>query len=216
MTQQETAQQAKLLFADPHTMFVEALAVALEREGDVSLIASATTAAEVLDAVEKFTPTVILLSDELEGGALPVLRALSARQLRVPVIILSPRLTDSNLIDAMRLGVAGVLVPTMPLRLLVQCIRKVSNGGQWLENASASRVMQRLLRTTQRGASTPLSRRELDIVRMVGSGLRNREVAERLFISQSTVKVHLNNIFEKLQVASRVQLTVYAHEHGLL
>jgi DNA-binding NarL/FixJ family response regulator len=85
-----------------------------------------------------------------------------------------------------------------------------------MERESAGRALQRMLLQGVDAQSTALSLREIDVVRAVARGLRNRQVAEKLFISESTVKVHLSKIFDKLQVTSRMELSLYAQENGLV
>ena len=102
--------------------------------------------------------------------------------------------------------------------MLVQCVRKVHQGEQWLDNRSVVRALEKVARREAgvarlAGLVTP---RELQIVRMIASGLRNKEIAARLSISEGTVKIHLHNIYEKLAVDGRLELLVYARQHGLV
>jgi DNA-binding NarL/FixJ family response regulator len=102
--------------------------------------------------------------------------------------------------------------------LLVQCIRKVAAGGVWLEKEAIGRALGKLLQGGGEGvrARNILTPREIEIVKMVAEGFGNREVAERLFISEGTVKTHLHTIYEKLGLKGRVQLVAYVRENGLL
>ena len=112
----------------------------------------------------------------------------------------------------------GVVLKEMAPRLLVQCIRKVAAGEQWLEKRSVSLALERLLKreAATRQIAVILTPREIEIVRMVAEGLRNKVIAERLYMSEGTVKVHLHNIYEKLKVNSRLQLARYARDQGLV
>jgi DNA-binding NarL/FixJ family response regulator len=105
----------------------------------------------------------------------------------------------------------------MAARLVVQCVRKVHAGEQWLEKRSVSLALERLLKreAATREIAGLLTSREIEIVRMVADGLRNREIADRLYINEGTVKAHLHNIYEKLKVNSRLQLTRYARDKGV-
>ena len=101
--------------------------------------------------------------------------------------------------------------------LIVRCVRKVHAGEQWLEMRSYMRALETLLQREagSREVAGILTPREIEIARKVASGMRNRDIAEKLFISEGTVKTHLHHIFEKLQVDSREGLTLFAHEKGL-
>jgi len=100
----------------------------------------------------------------------------------------------------------------------VACIRKVASGGQWLEKEAVGRAMEKILRQEQsrqkvRDEPAP---REIDIVKMVAGGHGNREIGEKLFITEGTVKTHLHSVYEKLGLKGRVQLAKYAQEQGLV
>ena len=103
-------------------------------------------------------------------------------------------------------------------RLIVDCVRKVAAGEQWLEKESVGRAVERLLQREEAEAEVRkiLTPREIEMVRMVGQGLRNKEIAERTFISEGTVRSHLYNIFQKLNLANRLELAAYARRHGLV
>jgi len=133
-------------------------------------------------------------------------------------ILLTAHLSDDEMLHAMRIGVRGILLKTMPARLFVDCVRKVAAGEQWLEKESVARAIERLLRREQAEAELRrvLTPRELEIVRMVAAGLRNKEIADRTFISEGTVRTHLYNIFQKLNVANRLELSELARRHGLV
>ena len=111
-----------------------------------------------------------------------------------------------------------MVLKEMAPHLLVQCVRKVHAGEQWLEKRSVSLALETLLRreAASREVAKVVTARELEIVRMVASGLRNKEIAERLFISEGTIKMHLHNIYGKLGVDGRLQLARYAKEKGLV
>jgi DNA-binding NarL/FixJ family response regulator len=106
----------------------------------------------------------------------------------------------------------------MAPQLVVQCIRKVAAGEQWLERQSTRQILEKMLRreTGTRGVIGLLTSREIELVRLVAAGLRNRDIADQLFISEGTVKVHLHNIYEKLNINSRMALLRYAQEKSLV
>ena len=143
-----------------------------------------------------------------------MLQAIAAEQLPTRVVLLAAALEDDQLREAIRLGAAGVVLKEMAPERLVEAVRAVAAGGQWIDSA----MLARLLRPTREATASlaeALTPREREIVRMVASGLRNRAIAERLEIGEGTVKMHLHNIYEKLQVDGRVALTLRAQRLGL-
>jgi len=120
--------------------------------------------------------------------------------------------------DAIRLGVGGIAMKESAPRSIVDCIRRVARGEQWLDPAVSKRTLNAMLQQ-QAGMDRVraiLTAREIEVVRMVGRGLRNREIADTLCITEGTVKAHLRTIFEKLGVESRLKLSVYAREQMLV
>jgi DNA-binding NarL/FixJ family response regulator len=118
--------------------------------------------------------------------------------------------------EALQLGARGVVLKEMAPELLIRCIRTVHAGGRWLEDDFLSRAIEGLLdRDGIAGTGRlALSAREMEIVRLAATGHHNRDIAEALHITEGTVKVHMHNIYEKLGVEGRVELTIYARDHG--
>ena len=116
------------------------------------------------------------------------------------------------------MGIRGIVLKEMDPKFLVQCVRKVHAGGQWIERRMARLSFEKLLRR-EAGALeivSLLTAREKAVLKMVVQGLSNKQIGEKLFISEGTVKVHLHNIYEKLHVNSRVALLCYAQGNGLV
>jgi two-component system nitrate/nitrite response regulator NarL len=146
---------------------------------------------------------------------LTVLRELQAEGLPTRVVVFSSALKDELVVEAIHLGARGVVLKEMAPKLLVQCIRKVHGGGEWFETRSVSRILGEIRqRNTKTHGNGELTAREREIVSTVGWGLRNHEIAERLSIGVGTVKVHLHNIYAKLEVTNRVALFLRARERG--
>jgi len=134
------------------------------------------------------------------------------------VVLLTATLDDGEMIEALQLGVNGIVLKEMAPQLLLQCIRKVHAGEQWIERNASRQALEKMLKREAgaREVAETLTPREIELVRMVANGLRNREIGEKLFISEGTVKVHLHNIYEKLKVDGRMALSRYAREKGLV
>ena len=134
-----------------------------------------------------------------------------------PVGTAFPAIDEDEVLTAIRLGVAGVVLKEMAPQLLVQCVRTVHAGGQWLEKQSMGRAVEKMLRREAgaRRLATILTPREIEIMHLVAGGQNNREIAEKLGLQEGTVKIHLHNVYKKLGVDNRVDLTLYAQKRGL-
>ena len=209
----------RLILADDHPPILQGLTLLLRQEPDFEVLAGCRNGEETLQAVRQFQPDVLILDILMPGkDGLAVLREL--RQLEIPtrVILLTAAIDEDNLLEAMRLGVGGVVLKEMAVPLLIQCVRKVYAGDQWLERHSIARAMEKMLRRESgtREVAQLLTSRELEIVRLAASGLRNKEIANKLAISEGTVKIHLHRSYEKLHVDSRIALLRYAQTKGLV
>jgi DNA-binding NarL/FixJ family response regulator len=181
------------------------------------VLACCTSGDEAVRAVHRHQPDVLILDLEIPGGARNVLRELADAQTPTRTVMLAARLDEGEMLDASRLGAKGMLLKNMPRHLLIQCVRKVHRGGTWLEKASLGRALDQLLQHGERGRELAerLSRRELEIVLMTGGGQSNRAIADKLSISEGTVKAHFHHIYEKCGVKNRLELILYAKDTGL-
>jgi two-component system nitrate/nitrite response regulator NarL len=209
-----------VVIADDHPLVLDGLELLLRRETDVHVLARAATAADAVQAVLTKHPDILLVDLELGGDSgLQVIRDLRGRT-STRFVIMANAVSDEQAIEALRLGVRGVLLKNLPSELILKCLRKVHSGGRWMENTSSGRALDRLLIMSEGGNgngnrhSTGLSPRELEIARLVGTGLRNRAIAERLTITEATVKIHVHNIFVKMNVRSRVDLALRVREES--
>jgi len=208
-----------LVLADDHPIVLDGLERLFALEPDIRVLARCTTGEETLQAVRKHRPDVLILDIRMPGmDGLKVLRQMKRAERPTRVVLLTAALDEDEVMEAITLGVNGVVLKEMAPQLLVQCVRKVHAGEQWLEKQSVSRALEKLLRREAgaRQFAKLLTPREIEIVRMVAAGLRNQQIADKLHISEGTVKIHLHNIYEKLRVDGRVALTVFAQEKGLL
>jgi len=174
---------------------------------------------QALEAVARLGPDVLLIELRTPGAdGLEVLRRLASRRARTPVVLLADGLGEREAEEAMRLGVSGVILKEMmPASSLLRCLRAAQAGEPWVERRSAARLIEKLVRdeSGRREATSVLTPRELEVVRMVGRGLRNRGIAEALGISESTVKAHLGSTYAKLGARGRLDLFRFAADRGL-
>ncbi len=216
---QDLTPMIRLVLADDHPIVLDGLEGLFRLQPDFQVVARCKDGGEALGAVREHRPDVLLLDIRMPGmDGLGVLRALKKEKLPTRVVLLTVGLDEEDVLEAIRLGVKGVVLKEMAPELLVQCIRKVHAGGEWLEKRSVSRALDKLLRreASAREIAGLLTPREIEIVRMVAGGLRNKEIAEKLSISEGTVKMHLHNVYEKARVDGRLALTLYAQDKGLV
>ena len=208
-----------LVLADDHPIVLDGLEQMFRAQKDFRVVARCENGAETLRAVRQHRPDILLLDIRMPApDGLQVVRELHGDGLPTRIVLLTAELEEDDVLEAVRLGVQGVVLKEMAPQMLMECVRKVAAGEQWIERRSLTRALDRVLRREAgfREASSVLTAREIEIVRLASQGLRNLAIAERLHISEGTVKVHLHNIYEKLGIDGRVALTLYAREKGLL
>ncbi len=209
----------RLVLADDHPLVLEGLAQLFSTEPDFEVVARCTDGEQALDAIRDHRPDILVLDLSMpRKGGLAVLRELPRQQTPVRVVLLTAALDEEEVFEAVRLGVRGVVLKEMAPQSLVECLREVQAGGQYLERSTINRALERLLQreVSLEEVSSLLTPREIELVRLVASGLSNREIGDRLHITEGTVKVHLHRIYEKARVNTRVGLTLYAQEKGLV
>lgn len=207
-----------VVIADGHPITLEGVGRLFEREG-FDVRARCHSGEECLLALQTHQPDILVLELQLPGkDGLTVLRELKQQEgLSTRAVLFTASPDEARVLEAMRLGARAVVLKEMDSRLLVECVRKVHMGEPWVERRSAGPLMQKLMRREAGGrqVSRDLTGREMEIVRLVASGLRNRGVAERLNVTEGTVKVHLHNIYEKLGIRGRLALILLARAKGL-
>src|SRR2546422_2946096 len=149
------------------------------------------------------------------GDGLEILRTLRRERLPTKVVLLAGALEEDEVLEALRLGVRGVVLKELAPQQLVECVRKVHAGEQWLEKQLSSRVLETLLRREAGGrtGNSVLTPREIEIVRMVASGLRQRGLARPPGVSESTVKNQPHHIYKKLKAQNRLELRLHAQSN---
>ncbi len=171
----------RVAIADDHPLVLTGLEHLLREHEGFDVVARCSTGAAALAAVDASRPDILLLDLQMpDMDGLAVLAALQARDPRPRVVLLTAGLNEDQLIEALRYDVRGVVLKEMAPALLVQCLRRVHEGGQWLEKDSAARAMAKLVRNEDRHRklATMLTPREIEIVRLVRRGLANRQIAD--------------------------------------
>lgn len=197
----------RVLIADDHPMIAAAMDVLL-RGSEYSLVGRARTGADALAQVEQHKPDLLLLDVNMpEGSGLDVLEGLSRLPAPPGIILLTAGMDDMQLLKADSLQPDGMVLKTSDPALLLDCMEKVATGERWIDPEIAERTAQVKERVARAPALTP---RERDLVDLVRQGLRNRDIASRLGVTEGTVKVYLHAIFDKLGVDNRTELAMRA------
>jgi DNA-binding NarL/FixJ family response regulator len=207
----------RLVLADDHPLMLDALGALFTVSDDFEVAARCRDGEEAVQAVRRHRPDVLVLDlrmPRLDG--LGVLRALRDETNPPRVVVLTAAVDEDEVLEALRLGVRGMVLKEMAPEMLVRCVRRVHAGGEWLERESVGRAIDKMLRKeeAEKAAAEALTTRELEVVKLVAAGLRNKEIADRLSIGEGTVKIHLHRVYEKLGVDGRVPLANLAHERG--
>lgn len=198
-----------VLVADDHPMIRTALEVLL-RGTDFQLLGQAGTGAETLAAVRDTNPDILLLDVRMpEGSGIDVLKTLRTDGDQRRIILLTAGINDGALIDALELGVDGVVLKNADPGFLLDCLETVRLGGAWIDPELKERVQDLEHKAESRASLAP---REKQLIALVRKGLRNREIAEQLGVTEGTVKVYLHSIFDKVGVATRTELAMKADD----
>jgi DNA-binding NarL/FixJ family response regulator len=198
----------RLIIADDHELFRQGLKSLLQLRTDIEVVAEVERATE-LDATLSDTPCDVLLLDmQMDRWMMDEIPQLAKI---TTVIVLTASESSENGVQALRLGARAVVHKRFAIETLMTAIQTVRDGLVWMPPTVQAEFAAQSSSTVKR-----LTARELEIVRFVAVGLRNAEVAERLSITESTVKTHLNNIFQKLGVRDRLELAHYAIRIGLV
>ena len=200
----------KILIADDHPMIRTAIEVLLRDTGQM-IVGSATTGEEALRSLEELRPDLLLLDLQMpEGSGMDVLRAVRSDGLTLRVVLLTAGIEDPALMEAYALKVDGMVLKNSDPAYLIECLDAVGAGRSWID----PELKERIARLADRApAERPaLAPRERELIKCVSQGLRNREIAKQLGVTEGTVKVYLHNVFDKLGVKNRTELAIHADE----
>jgi DNA-binding NarL/FixJ family response regulator len=199
--------------ADDHPLVLRGLAQLIATRPQFEIVATATDGNAAIDDIRRHAPDVAVLDVNMPKlSGLDVLRAAVAERLATRIVFLTASLTDERMLQAVNLGIYGIVLKDSAPETLLDCLDQVVAGGRWL---AADLVQSALTRETarrrsSRGPIEALTTREAEVMRLVTSGLSNKQVARQLALSEGTVKIHLHNVYRKLNLGSRNALTAYA------
>ncbi|MGH9778881.1 MAG: LuxR C-terminal-related transcriptional regulator, partial [Candidatus Acidiferrales bacterium] len=190
----------------------------LEAEDDITVVGEARTGAECVALAQRLKPAVVLLDLKMSPiDGLEVLTQLQGAGVESRPIVLTASEDEQDYVEAVRRGARGIVLKAAASDRLLEGIRKVHRGEMWIDQRVAADVMKAMSdpRPVTRAERAQLTAREQEIVSLVAQGFRNKEIAEKLSISEQTVKNHLHNIFDKLGVSDRLELALYAIHHKI-
>lgn len=200
----------RVLLADDHPMIRNAIEVLL-RDSEFEIVGMVGSASAALEETGRLDPEIILLDIQMPGGSgLDVLRSLRAAKSKVKVVLLTAAIDDSSLVEAKSLGVEGIVLKNSDPAYLLECLENVRSGRVWLDPELGDRL--RYVEASSPRERAVLAPRERQLIGFVRKGLRNKEIAEQLGVTEGTVKVYLHAIFEKLGVSNRTELAIRADE----
>lgn len=215
----------KVLISDDHPLIREGLSKVLSLEGDIQVIGEAANGDEAVEKVRQLRPDVVLMDLNMPGmGGAEAIRRIKQDNPDVRVLVLTVHDDDQNLLDAVHAGARGYVLKDVGTDELVQAIRLVHQGEYFIEADLLKRLLDELIRFSStpgpQRAPRPLEQpdpqldqltsRELEILDFVAAGHTNKAIAEKLFISEKTVKNHISSILKKLGLTGRTQAAIYA------
>ncbi|MFD0714445.1 response regulator [Paenibacillus sp. GCM10027626] len=220
MERMETDEQPiKVLLVDDHEMVRIGLAAVLNTEDGIEVVGEASNGMEGIRLATAYNPDVVLMDLVMEGmDGVETTRKLLELYPECKVIVLTSYLDDSKMYPVIEAGAFSYLLKTSRANEIADAIRAAARGQSVLESQVAAKMMNRFRQPKVEQKAAPhdqLTEREMDVLKLVGRGLSNQEIAEELFIGIKTVKFHVTNIFAKLGVDDRTQAAIYAHKHGI-
>jgi DNA-binding NarL/FixJ family response regulator len=214
----------RVVLADDHALFRDGVRSLLEARG-VDVVGEASNGREAVDQTERLSPDIVLMDLHMpEFDGLTATRLISARQTNVKVVILTASEEDAHLFEAIKSGAQGYLFKSLPADELFRLLEGVGRGEPALTPALARKLLGEFARPAAAPARAApeqiletLTERELEVLDLLVQGITsNRELAERLVITENTVKYHFRNILDKLHVQNRAQVVAFAVRHGII
>lgn len=208
----------KIMIADDHSMIREGLKNLLELEGDIEVVAEAEDGAQCLDKLEYITPDVLLLDINMpKKNGLEVLKVLKERKSKVKVLVLTVHNETEYLIKAVDIGINGYVLKDSESAELKKAIFAIVDGETYIQPSLIPALNSKMIEKDKDGVKIDnLTKRELEVLKLLAVGMYNKEVAEKLDISERTVKNHVSNIFKKIEVTDRTQAAVFAIRNNLV
>jgi DNA-binding NarL/FixJ family response regulator len=212
----------RVLLADPHALFRRGVRMVLDEEAGIEVVAECADGLDAVDRIAELAPDLVLIDVRMPGiSGIEVTRRARSLVPSVKIAILTVSEDDEDLFAAVRAGATGYLLKEVSIEELPAAVRAVARGQSLISPSMASRLLTEFNALSrrveeQRGTAPRLSDRELEVLRLVARGLSNKDIAAELVIAENTVKNHVRNILEKLQLRSRMEAAMYAVREKLV
>lgn len=208
----------KIMIADDHSMIREGLKSLLELEGDIQVVAEAEDGVDCLEKLKICTPDVLLLDINMpRKNGLEVLQTLKSSKSKVKVLVLTVHNEVEYLMKAVDIGVDGYILKDSESAELKKAIFSIVEGENYIQPSLIPSLNSKMIeKNRDEGKIESLTKRELEVLKLLAVGMYNKEVAEKLNISERTVKNHVYNIFKKIEVTDRTQAAVFAIRNNLI
>jgi DNA-binding NarL/FixJ family response regulator len=222
-TTPNSGEPIRVLVVDDHALFRRGLQMVLEQEPDVEVVGEASDGSEAVTVASDTLPDVVLMDVRMpRRGGIDACTAIKDAVPSAKIIMLTISDEEADLYEAVRAGAMGYLLKEISIEEVASAIRAVHGGQSLISPSMASKLLTEFAAMSRRSEErqqvpTPrLTDREMEVLKLVARGLNNRDIAKELFISENTVKNHIRNILEKLQLHSRMEAVVYAVREKLL
>ena len=211
----------KILIVDDHEVVRDGLSVMLGREEDFTVVGEARNGKEAVEKASSLRPDVVLMDLRMpEMNGVEAMRQIRAEQDDAKFLVLTTYDSDEYIFDAIEAGAKGYLLKDASREELFRAVRTVNQGESLIEPGVVSRVLDRLTELSRRAAHGPdrpaLSEREVEVLQLMARGSANKQIAADLSITESTVKTHIANIFQKLEVSHRTEAVTKAMSQGII
>jgi DNA-binding NarL/FixJ family response regulator len=223
MPESTFADPIRVLVVDDHALFRRGLEMVLEQEPDIEVVGEASDGTEAVEQATETTPDVVLMDVRMpRRGGIDACTAIKDAVPSTKIIMLTISDEEADLYDAIKAGAMGYLLKEISIEEVASAIRAVHGGQSLISPSMASKLLNEfasMIKRTDERQQVPTPRltdREMEVLRLVAKGLNNRDIAKQLYISENTVKNHIRNILEKLQLHSRMEAVVYAVREKLL
>ncbi|MEP6697588.1 MAG: response regulator transcription factor [Pseudonocardiales bacterium] len=223
IAKQAALEPIRVLVVDDHALFRRGLEMVLEQEPDIEVVGEAGDGAQAVQKSIETAPDIVLMDVRMpKGSGIEACRAIKEAVPSAKIIMLTISDEELDLYEAIKAGATGYLLKEISIEEVASAIRAVQNGQSLISPSMASKLLTEFAIMVKRGdekeqVPTPrLTDREMEVLRLVARGMNNRDIAKDLFISENTVKNHVRNILEKLQLHSRMEAVVYAVREKLL
>ncbi len=213
----------RVMVADDHALFRRGLQMVLEQEEDLELVGEASDGAEAVAKAQELMPDVILMDVRMpKRSGIEATGQIKDLLPHVKILMLTISDEEADLYEAIKAGASGYLLKEIPIEEVADAIRSVWAGQSRISPSMASKLLNEFAAMSKATGERPqvpaprLTDREMEVLKLVAKGMNNRDIAKQLFISENTVKNHIRNILEKLQLHSRMEAVVYAVREKLL